>query len=160
MSEHFGRSHGTVAPRAALHSDAPSIDLSGAWRFRLSPTATTGDDFWAVDYDDSGWDALPVPSSWPMHGYGQPAYTNITYPFPVDPPHVPTENPTGDHRRVVEVPADWAGQRVLLRFEGVDSHGRVWVNGAEVGSTQGSRLTHEFDVTAHLRPGEIGRAHV
>ncbi|GIF62455.1 beta-galactosidase [Asanoa ishikariensis] len=157
MSAHigdFGRPHGTVPPRAALHTDAPSIDLSGAWRFRLSPTATGLDEFWAEGYDDSGWDALPVPSSWPMHGYGQPAYTNITYPFPVDPPHVPTENPTGDHRRVIEVPADWAGQRVLLRFEGVDSYGRVWVNGAEVGATQGSRLTHEFDVTAHLRAGE------
>jgi beta-galactosidase len=149
----FGRPRGTVPPRAALHTDAPSIDLSGAWRFRLSPTAAATDDFWAVGYDDSGWDTLPVPSSWPMHGYGRPAYTNITYPFPVDPPHVPAENPTGDHRRVVDVPAGWAGQRVLLRFEGVDSLGRVWVNGAEVGFTQGSRLTHEFDVTAHLRPG-------
>ncbi|MEV0716813.1 glycoside hydrolase family 2 TIM barrel-domain containing protein [Asanoa sp. NPDC050611] len=149
----FALPHGTVAPRAALHTYAPSIDLSGAWRFRLSPTADAGD-FAGADFDDSGWDVLPVPSSWPMHGYGQPAYTNITYTFPLDPPHVPTENPTGDHRRVVDVPADWAGQRVLLRFEGVDSLGRVWVNGAEVGVTQGSRLTHEFDVTAHLRPGE------
>ncbi|GAA1897075.1 glycoside hydrolase family 2 TIM barrel-domain containing protein [Asanoa iriomotensis] len=149
----LGRPEGTVRPRAALHTDAPSIDLSGAWRFRLSPTADAGD-FWAADFDDSAWDTLPVPSSWPMHGYGRPAYTNITYPFPLDPPHVPTENPTGDHRRVVDVPAGWAGERVLLRFEGVDSLGRIWVNGAEVGFTQGSRLTHEFDVTAHLRPGE------
>ncbi|MEV4619273.1 glycoside hydrolase family 2 TIM barrel-domain containing protein [Asanoa sp. NPDC049573] len=149
----FGRPRGTVPPRAALHSDAPSIDLSGAWRFRLNPTATAGDDFWAAGYDDAGWDTLPVPSSWPMHGYGQPAYTNVTYPFPIDPPHVPAENPTGDHRRLFDVPAGWAGQRVLLRFEGVDSCGRVFVNGAEVGVTQGSRLTHEFDVTEHLRPG-------
>ncbi|GIF76773.1 glycoside hydrolase family 2 TIM barrel-domain containing protein [Asanoa siamensis] len=155
MTDHlgdWGRPHGTVPPRAALHTDAPVIDLSGAWRFRLSPTAAAAE-FWDPAYDDSGWDVLPVPSSWPMHGYGRPAYTNITYPFPLDPPFVPTENPTGDHRRTVAVPADWAGQRVLLRFEGVDSLGRVWVNGVEVGSTQGSRLTHEFDVTAHLRPG-------
>ena len=149
----FGRPRGTVAPRAALRTDAPSIDLSGVWRFRLSPTVAAAGDFWAVDHDDSAWDALPVPSSWPMHGYGRPAYTNVTYPFPVDPPHVPTENPTGDHRRSFEVPASWAGRRAYLRFEGVDSCGRVWVNGAEVGVTQGSRLTHEFDVTAHLRPG-------
>jgi beta-galactosidase len=150
----FGRPRGTVPPRAALRGDAPSIDLSGAWRFRYALSAGTHTDaFWATDYDDSGWDILPVPSSWPMHGYGRPAYTNVTYPFPVDPPHVPDENPTGDHRRLFDVPASWAGQRVLLRFAGVDSCGRVWVNGAEVGVTQGSRLTHEFDVTAHLRPG-------
>ncbi|MDG4825758.1 glycoside hydrolase family 2 TIM barrel-domain containing protein [Asanoa sp. WMMD1127] len=156
MTDHigdFGRPHGTVAPRAALHTDAPSIDLSGVWRFRFSPAVAPDDEFWADGYDDHGWDVLPVPSSWPLHGYGRPAYTNITYPFPVDPPYVPDENPTGDHRRVFDVPADWAGQRVLLRFEGVDSYGQVWVNGVEVGSTQGSRLTHEFDVTAHLRPG-------
>ena len=39
-----------------------------------------------------------------MHGFGRPAYTNQKYPFPVDPPYVPDENPTGDHRLVFWLP--------------------------------------------------------
>jgi beta-galactosidase len=150
----FARPAGTLPPRAALRSDAPAIDLSGGWRFHLSPTvAEAPDGFWAPGYDDAAWDTLRVPSSWPMHGYGAPAYTNQAYPFPIDAPHVPTGNPTGDHRLRFEVPAGWAGGRAVLRFDGVDSCGRVWLNGAELGVTQGSRLPAEFDVTAHLRPG-------
>jgi beta-galactosidase len=151
----FGRPIGTCAPRAALDSDAPRLSLNGAWRFRLAPDpASAADGFWAPGFDDAGWDELPVPSSWPMHGHGRPAYTNVVYPFPVDPPHVPTDNPTGDHRLVFDAPAEFAGLGARLRFDGVDSCGRVWLNGVELGVTQGSRLPAEFDVTAALRPGE------
>ncbi|MFD0578829.1 sugar-binding domain-containing protein [Dactylosporangium darangshiense] len=154
----FGRPIGTCPPRATLDSDAPRLLLNGAWRFRLAPTvADAADGFWAAGFDDSGWDELPVPSSWPMHGHGRPAYTNVVYPFPVDPPHVPTDNPTGDHRYAFDVPAAFGGagiESVRLRFDGVDSCGRVWLNGVKLGVTQGSRLPAEFDVTAALRPGE------
>src|SRR4051812_36057866 len=101
----FGRGRGALPPRAALATDAPVLDLNGAWRFRLSATASGPTDFAAPDFDHSGWDTLPVPSNWPMHGYGSPAYTNVAYPFPIDPPHVPDDNPTGDHRRRFTVPA-------------------------------------------------------
>ena len=150
----FARPVGTLAPRATLRSDAPTLDLSGTWRFRLSPTVAEAADFWAVDHpEDDGWTDLPVPSSWPMHGHGRPAYTNQAFPFPIDPPFVPDENPTGDHRLRFDGPADWAGRRVVLRFDGVDSCARVWLNGVELGVTAGSRLPAEFDVTDQLRPG-------
>ncbi|MFB9451586.1 glycoside hydrolase family 2 TIM barrel-domain containing protein [Dactylosporangium vinaceum] len=149
----FGVPIGTSAPRAAFSTDAPRLSLNGTWRFRLAPSAAeAADGFWAPDFDDSGWAGLPVPSSWPMHGHGRPAYTNVVYPFPVDPPHVPTDNPTGDHRLVFAVPASF-GEAASLRFDGVDSCGRVWLNGVELGVTQGSRLPAEFDVTGVLRPG-------
>jgi len=75
------------------------------------------------------------------------------YPFPTDPPHVPTENPTGSYRRKFFLSADWDDRQVFLRFEGVDSAFYVWVNGQEVGYSQGSRLTAEFDITSQLRNG-------
>jgi beta-galactosidase len=150
----FARPVGTLPPRATPPSDAPSLSLDGRWRFRLSPTvAQAPAAFWRPDYDDSAWQWLDVPSNWPMHGHGRPAYTNVVYPFPVDPPHVPDENPTGDHRLTFTVPQSWGGRRAVLRFDGVDSCGRVWLNGTELGVTQGSRLPAEFDVTAALRPG-------
>ncbi|MFH0176528.1 glycoside hydrolase family 2 TIM barrel-domain containing protein [Streptomyces cacaoi] len=150
---------GALRPaRSWLHSDAPSRSLNGSWRFRLSPTASVAEDFAAEDFDDQGWDDLPVPSHWVLEGdgaHGRPIYTNIQFPFPIDPPHVPDENPTGDHRRHFEMPADWSdAERVVLRFDGVESLFRVWVNGVEIGSAAGSRLAHEFDVTSAVRPGD------
>ena len=40
----------------------------------------------------------------------------------------------------------------MLRFEGVDSEFRVWLNGRELGGSTGSRLPAEFDATAALAP--------
>jgi beta-galactosidase len=142
---------GARAPRAWFSSDAQALDLSGGWRFRLSPRADGDSDFAAVDFDDAAWATLPVPAHWQLHGAGAPAYTNTAYPFPVDPPHVPTENPTGDHRLVFRLPAGWAAARTVLRFEGVDSCLRVWLNGRELGTGTGSRLPVEFDATEALR---------
>jgi len=149
-----GPGHGHLPPRAAFASDAPRLSLNGVWRFHLADSvAAAPEGFEREDFDDSGWHDLPVPSSWPLHGFGRPAYTNIPYPFPVDPPYVPAENPTGDHRLFFDVPESWAGLSAVLRFDGVDSCGRVFLNGHELGVCRGSRLPVEYDVSEHLRIG-------
>jgi beta-galactosidase len=149
--EELHPSQGVLPARAWFRSDAPSLSLNGEWRFRLSPRADIEPDLAQEDLDDSRWDLLTVPSHWQLHGYGSPAYTNVRYPFPVDPPRVPDENPTGDYRRSFVLPRGWEGMRTLLRFDGVDSCARVWLNGSEVGVTSGSRLAAEFDVSALIR---------
>ncbi|QGH68121.1 glycoside hydrolase family 2 TIM barrel-domain containing protein [Pseudactinotalea sp. HY158] len=160
--------------RSWLHTDAPSLSLNGSWRFRLldgapgSPGAggvlPEGEEPEAMareSYDDgtaNGWGELTVPSHWvldPRHG--APAYTNVQYPFPLDVPHVPDENPTGDYRRTFEVPEAWRDaqgvEAIVLRFDGVESRYKVWINGTKIGVGTGSRLATEFDVTAHVRAG-------
>src|SRR5690606_23316235 len=98
------------------------------------------------------WQLAGAPDAWP---YGKPAYTNVLFPIPVDPPNVPRENPTGEYRRTVEVPETWLGSgRVVLRFEGVDSWFEVAVNGTPVATSHGSRLPTEIDVTEHVQAGE------
>jgi beta-galactosidase len=149
--------------RAWLRTDAPALSLNGEWKFHWSPVAYGLDEEAAdPDFDDSAWDTIPVPSHWVLPGtsakaaeggYGRPIYTNIRYPFPVDPPHVPDENPTADHRLRFELP-DWNAERVLLRFDGVESIYRVWLNGIEIGVGKGSRLVQEFDITGVVRPGQ------
>jgi len=86
-------------------------------------------------------------------GFLAPAYTNVTYPFPVDPPRVPDANPASEYRRRFEVPAGFPLARAVLRFEGVDSCFAVWLNGVRLGDGQGSRLPTEFDVSGTLRSG-------
>lgn len=142
---------GAQPPRARTCSDAGEFSLDGRWRFALSPTARSGKD--PADPGDA-WDEIPVPAHWQLCGYGAPAYTNLRYPFPIDPPRVPEANPTGEYRRIVRRPRGWDGGRVLLRFDGVDSWFEVWLNGSPVGSSSGSRLTVEFDVTGLLTGGD------
>ncbi|MDQ7903837.1 glycoside hydrolase family 2 TIM barrel-domain containing protein [Phytohabitans sp. ZYX-F-186] len=139
-------------PRAWLDSDAPRLPLDGHWRFRYAERADGPLDFTRPAFDDAGWDRLPVPAHWQLHGYGAPAYTNIAYPFPLDAPRVPDENPTGDYRHTFRLPEGWPGGPALLRFAGADSAALVWLNGVELGRAGGSRLTTEFDVTDALRP--------
>ncbi|WP_030338625.1 glycoside hydrolase family 2 TIM barrel-domain containing protein [Streptomyces sp. NRRL S-1022] len=143
---------GALPPRAwYASSDAQSLSLNGSWRFRLSDTADAEDDsFAAQGYDAGDWAQITVPGHWVLQGHGSPVYTNHLYPFPVDPPRVPTENPTGDHLRVFGLPADWpADGGAVLRFDGVESCARIWLNGTELGEFKGSRLPHEYPV-GHL----------
>ncbi|MBL8993150.1 MAG: DUF4981 domain-containing protein, partial [Spirochaetia bacterium] len=132
-----------------------STSLNGPWKFQLVDNPLLApENFFAQNFDDRKWKTLAVPSHWQLNGYGHPHYTNIDYPFPLDPPFVPDENPTGLYRKSFKFGRDVAGRRHLLRFEGVDSAFRVWVNGREVGMSKGSRLAAEFDVSADLRAGE------
>ena len=129
--------------------------LNGNWRFHWSgrPDARPVD-FYQPGYDVSGWATIPVPSNWEMHGYGIPIYTNITYPFPKNPPFIDhAYNPVGSYRTEFTVPEEWAGRRTFLRFGGVDSAFYLWVNGKMVGYSEDSRTPAEFDVTPYLRPG-------
>lgn len=127
--------------------------LNGVWKFSLYGSPLDAPDFWRADFDTTAWSDLPVPSNWQLHGFDRPIYTNIKYPFPVDPPRAPERNPTGCYRTTFTVPADWAGRQVFLVFESVDSTFHVWVNGQEAGYSTDSRLPAEFNITGHLQPG-------
>ncbi|GAA2328132.1 DUF4981 domain-containing protein [Streptomyces kunmingensis] len=147
--------HGALPPRAwYAGSSAASLSLNGDWRFRLSPTADAHDEsFAAQGYDAGAWSEVAVPGHWVLQGHGAPIYTNHLYPFPVDPPHVPTENPTGDHLRTFDLPDGWPAEGgATLRFDGVESCARVWLNGTDLGEFKGSRLPHEFTVGHLLKP--------
>lgn len=146
---------GALPPRAwYASSDATSLSLNGSWRFRLSATVDAEDDSFAAEgYDAGDWAEVSVPGHWVLQGHGSPIYTNHLYPFPVDPPRVPTENPTGDHVRTFDLPSEWPSDGgAVLRFDGVESCARVWLNGTDIGEFKGSRLPHEFAVGHLLKP--------
>jgi len=153
---------GALAPTPTLRTDARVIDLSGQWRFRWSPSvaaAPTGVEH--PQFDDSAWGTIAVPSSFtmPVHDatvggpHGAPAYTNVKYPFPVDPPFPPDANPVGDHR--LRLILDDPPAHAHLRFEGLEGAGDVWLNGTLLGSTRGSRLPTVFDVSGMLTGDDV-----
>ena len=85
--------------------------------------------------------------------WDRPIYTNVQMPFPDRPPETPEENPTGVYERSFEVPAGWAGKRVVLHVGAAESVLLVEVNGQDVGISKDSHLAAEFEVTDLLRPG-------
>lgn len=128
--------------------------LNGVWKFQLvSNPALVDNNFILPDFDDADWDDLDVPSNWQMKGYGHPHYTNIVYPFPINPPFVPTENPTGCYRRRFTLPDSWNSRRITITFRGVDSAFYLWINGTRIGFSKGSRLPAEFDISDALQKG-------
>ncbi len=101
----------------------------------------------------AGYSSIPVPSVWQNHGVDRHQYTNVNYPFPLDPPYVPQDNPCGVYLHTFEHRRDAAAPRSFLNFEGVDSCFYVWLNGVFVGYSQVSHATSEFDVTDVLADG-------
>jgi len=139
--------------------------LSGRWKFNwVKHPDEAPEGFEAPGYDDSGWAEIDVPSNWQILGYGTRLYVNQLYPFKKDPPRVMSEpprhwtsyverNPVGSYRRAFTVPEAWAGRQVFLRFDGVSSFFKLWVNGAEAGFSKDSRTPAEFNITGLVKPG-------
>lgn len=130
--------------------------LNGQWKFHWTPAP--GQDpvgFGKEDFDQKNWAEISVPGNWELLGYGTAIYTNIIYPFPVNPPYLPKDdNPVGYYYREFEIPADWNNMQVTLHFGGVSSAFYLWINGEEVGYSQDSRLPAEFDITPYLKKGK------
>ncbi len=166
--------HSTLMPYADLaqalaakRADSPfARSLNGDWRFHWVPRPDERPvDFYKPEFDVSGWKTIPVPSCWQMQGYGVPIYTNFTYPFHNDPPRVTGEpqkdwtayeerDAVGSYRHDFEVPPEWAGRRVFITFDGVESNLYLWINGQRVGYSTNSRAPAEFDLTKYLKPGK------
>ena len=105
----------------------------------------------------AGDSTLPVPSNWQMYGtvrgYDVPQYINSRYPFAMDPPYLPSQNPVGVYEREFTVDEQWDGLKKYMVFEGVDSCLYLYLNGAYVGYSTVAHSTSEFDITAHLQVG-------
>jgi len=132
--------------------------LCGEWSFKYYASVNDIDDFTAPSFTADDFDRLTVPMNWQMalgRGYDVPNYTNINYPFPCDPPHIPDDNPCGLYVRDFNVPsAMFDGKDVYLNFEGVDSCFYLYINDSFVGYSQVSHLTSEFNIGKYLRAGK------
>lgn len=106
--------------------------LNGDWKITLDPPEA----FWLNAVSPASWDSIPVPGELHANGF------LIEY----DRPFV--------YKKQVDIPADYAGQRILLHFNAVYSHARVWVNEREVAVHQGGFTPWDCDITGVVTPGE------
>ena len=138
------------------HSDRIQM-LNGLWNFKYyNSVYDLEEKFYEITGDSllKDYDRIPVPGVWQNFGYDSHQYTNVRYPFPLDPPYVPIDNPCGAYIQDFDYQKDPKAPRAYLNFEGVDSCFYVWLNGAYIGYSQVSHSTSEFDVTDYLKEGK------
>lgn len=141
--------------RTAFYKDSQKkISLNGEWAFKYVDAPELSPEGFEQSGACEGWDKIDVPSVWQLRGYDKMHYTDVLYPFPVNPPHVPDENPTGIYKKTVVLDEQWMEKDTVLKFHGVDSAFDVWVNGNHVGFGKVSRLPSEFDITGFVKTGE------
>ncbi|GEA61706.1 beta-galactosidase [Vibrio comitans] len=131
-----------------------SFSINGFWKFRFYEKAELVSEE-AVSFllNDINWETIPVPSNWQLQGYDKPIYTNVKYPFPNNPPCVPSDNPTGVYRTSFDISEEWLSRVTRIIFDGVSSAFHLWCNGEWVGYSQDSRLPAEFDLSKYLVEG-------
>lgn len=127
--------------------------LSGQWTFNFfTNPLLVPEEFYSQKMTD--WGHITVPNMWQMEGHGDLQYTDEGFPFPIDVPFVPTDNPTGAYQRIFTLGEQWNDKQTIIKFDGVETYFELYVNGQYVGFSKGSRLTAEFDISAYVQQGE------
>lgn len=130
-------------------------NLNGVWKFLfLDAPEYSPEGFYESGFDTAFMDDITVPGNWQLQGYGKMHYSDLWYNFPINPPYVPTENPTGIYKRTFYIEESFRDKQIILRFCGVDSAYHLWINGQEVGYSKAARNESEFDITSLARVGE------
>ena len=159
-TNYFAYESDNAAQKGIKENSANFMTLNGTWKFNWVKDADSRPtDFWKIGFNDKGWNNIPVPGVWELHGYGDPIYVNIGYAwrnqFENNPPYVPNEeNHVGSYRREIIVPASWKGKDIIAHFGSVTSNMYLWVNGKYVGYSEDSKLEAEFNLTPYLKPGQ------
>lgn len=166
---------GAGARPAAAEDGAAVLSLAGEWRFRLDPEDKgVGEGWFTQDLAER----LRLPGSLQEQGFGNDvavdtAWTgdisdrsyftaekyapyrvagNIKVPFWLQ----PDKHYVGPawYQRTVTIPETWRGKRIVLFLERCHWTTTVWVDGEQAGSADSLSAPHEYDLTAHLAPGE------
>lgn len=140
-----------------LESPSEVYNMNIDWKY-LKPSTTwpladamasaaQGDKpFYAVDYDDSAWETVSVPHQ----VNAADSFTRLGS----------NEGDTGQFRGIVfyrkhfTVPADAAGKKLFIEFEGMNNGAYVWINGQKLGYYEAAISPFGFDITDYAAPGE------
>ncbi len=136
------------------------ILLDGKWKFRYyADLPERNTEFARNAQVSSDWEEISVPAHINLSGYGEPPqYVDTAYPWDgkeqIIPGELPKEIPVGQYVKSFQLPDNWAGESVRIRFEGVEPAFTVFCNGERIGYSEDSFTPTEFDLSRHLRPGE------
>jgi len=109
--------------------------LNGEWQLKV--IEGIDDHSEGVPEADESWSRIPVPGCWEAYGFCRPKYN-----FP--------DSLTGYYRTTFTVPAEWKGQQVMIRLDGVLRGYDLWLNNQYVGTWESGYNTCLFDLTPYL----------
>ena len=116
-----------------------------AWKPPVINPANTSpavlDAFTQPGYNDAKWDTQTVPFNWELLGYSLPTYDSV-------------DTTVGLYRREVNVPASWAGKRIIWHFDGALDGTEIFVNGQKAGYHESGYTGFDVDLTGLVKPGQ------
>lgn len=118
-------------PKSMAGVRQPVVSLRGQWYLNLAPPS----EFWTNSVDPASWDTVQVPMDLQTQ--------NISI----------TRGNEYAYKQKIKVPAEFAGKRVLLRFEGVTGQTRVWVNGTHIRDHFGGFTAWNCEITDQVSAG-------
>lgn len=158
------KSHSSYTPFAKINwekndlKSSPQVQmLNGNWSFAYFEHPSRVPVNFQLGKAIKKWDIIQVPSNWQLQSnkYDPPVFTNIKYPFEMNPPFVPKDYaPVGIYKTSFSVPSSWSNQPVFIHFAGVQSAMYLFVNGEKVGYHEDGMLPAEYDITNYLKKGK------
>lgn len=115
------------------------------------------DEYISADFSTKDLPLVEVPGCIQLYKdiyHDTPLYSNLLYPFPTDPPHVPEDNPCSVFIKEFDVSEEMLERDNIITFEGVSSCFYLLINGEFVGYSQVSHCTSEFDISKYLKQGK------
>lgn len=123
-----------IVPVAAhiIGVNQSSISLKGIWKINVDPPSK----FWENNVLPNSWRDVPVPAQLDMQGVKTEDGKEYAY------------------KKKINIPADYKGQRIFLRFEGVSGTAKAWINGHFLKEHYGGFNVWTCDVTDYVTPGQ------
>ncbi len=106
------------------------IGLNGTWDFTSTPAGE-----FQMDTSSAGWRRIQVPGEPMMQGF------------------VVRHDVESAYRKILQIPRDFAGKQIVVRFNGVYGYARVWVNGHYVREHHGGFTSWDCNITSLVTPG-------
>ena len=127
----------------------PRIDLVDGWRVKIAPLDP---ELTMRDRTVSLADLEAEAAGRQLPDHDDAAWTPIDVPGTTNPP--PSSPESGSWYRIrFDVPLDWSGRAVTLRFGSANYVADAWLNGGWIGYHEGGSTPFAFDVGPQLVPG-------
>jgi beta-galactosidase len=133
---------GLLSPAFAADPVRQVIPLDAGWKFALGDF----DGAFQADFGDGAWRSLDVPHDWSVEG----AFDRLN---PAGGAGAFLPSGVGWYRKHFTLPADLAGRRVFVEFDGVQANSDVWINDAHLGRRPFGYVGFRYELTGRLKLG-------
>jgi len=154
VSNGDGRETGLMPVRQVprLDDEGMHLSLDGEWKVKRWPFSGPEAALTAPSVKDTQWETVVQPGK---VFYADPEAEAVGQQSKdwnrVSQTHIDDKD-GAVMRRVVRIPLDWTGKRVILRFDSIFPAGRVYLNGELLGEHLSALTPIEYDVTDRIKP--------